>query len=194
MVVILLPPRLYLDTCVFLDLIEGRNSDTIALIKKAQQNKWIYVISAFTGMEAVDIKQEHKFFYNKVEEGIPLKRILSNRQDRDLNEPDINSVNNALEKKSKIWGLDKVTYLGDKDHWLIALNITRETNINSSDAIHLATALGLGVDILVTNDNGFISNAEIYLAKNSIKNLKVCLPEHVEHNLASMGLIKSETQ
>ena len=46
--------HLYLDANIFIDLVEGQSDAATNLIQLAKQRKWVYVISAFTVMEAID--------------------------------------------------------------------------------------------------------------------------------------------
>ena len=129
-------------------------------------------------MEALDIKQEHRFFNKKVALGVPLKRIINKRRERDLSEAELRDIYNVLNRKLKPQGMGDFFIPKDDSWWKLALDIVTYSNIDSSDAVHLAQAISMGSDILVTTDNFFCKEANLYL-KDILKGQKIliCSPK-----------------
>lgn len=184
-------PWLYFDTNILIDLIERTDDNVIILVETAKKKGWTYLISAFTAMETADIRQEHKYFHNKVEKGTPLKHIISNRRERDLNKEDIKDINKHIERKKKDYNIIWAFYIDTGEDWKLALDITMETNINCNDAIHVAQAYHFGCQILVTNDTFLIKEGNEYLKENDFyEELRICKPIDVEKNLEEMKLLQ----
>lgn len=51
-------------------------------------------------------------------------------------------------------------YYLDDEGWNYAMELMSEINIHSTDAIHLATAIKSGCDLLLTKDSHFTNNAK----------------------------------
>ena len=114
-------------------------------------------------MEAIDIKQEHSYFLKKVEQGVPLKYVISQRRERDLSSEDLKKVYSIMNEKLKSAGIEWFYYPDKGEWWKLALDIVRDSNINSSDAIHLAQAVFMGCTFLVTTDTHLIKEGNKYL-------------------------------
>lgn len=174
--------NIYLDASVLISFLEGQNDNISDLFEFCNHNKKCKLISSpFTTMEALDIKQEHTFFSKKVAIGVPLKHILAQRRDRDLSKEELKEIHDRISRKLKSNGLGWFFYPQDYQWWILALDIVRDCNINSSDAIHLAQAIYMGCNYLVTTDTSFIKEAKYYLENclkiKLIKDINVCLPE-----------------
>ncbi len=120
---------------------------------------------------------------------MPIKSIISKRRERDLTKNELTQiqkdfVQNILDPNNMEYGF----FFTDREGWLQSLEIVRETNINSSDAIHLATALALDCDILLTSDNHFITEGNTYL-RNKVSNnkLEICHPDKFDKIIEKLG-------
>jgi len=181
--------KIYFDTTFMLDVDSGKTLPCY-LIEEIKKKKWEYYVSIFCMMEIFDIKQEHFFFHKKVNVGEPLKHILSKRRERDLSNSDLTEVESKL--TNKLFKPHKISYgffFDDEKSWKKCLEITRETNINSSDVIHLVTALVADCDILLTSDNFFIKEGNEYLKDKIPKSkLVLCSPENWDIILKEKGV------
>lgn len=169
---------IYLDASVLISFTEAESDEISELLSTCKKKGFEIRVTPFTIMEALGIKQEHKFFMKKVSEGIPMKWIISKRRERDLENNDLREIYNILKRKLKPYDMENFYYIEDKNWWKLALDITRDSNVNSSDAIHLAQAVFMGCDILVTTDSHFIQEGIKYI-KEYLKNedLILCLPK-----------------
>ncbi len=183
-------PFLYFDTNFIIDINNGRGIPC-SIIERAKEKKWKYYVSFFCIMEALDIKQEHFFFNKKVGLGEPIKNILKNRRERDLSSPDLIDIQESfVNKLLKPHKMELGYYFIDVNSWMKCLEIVRDSNINTSDAIHLTTALGLNCDILLTSDHHFIQEGNKYIKEKSPKNrLVICLPEKFDDILKEKGFL-----
>ena len=183
-------PYLYFDTNFITDINNGKGLPC-SIIERAKKRKWKYHISFFCIMEALDIKQEHFFFNKKVGIGEPLKKIISKRRDRDLSSSDLKEIQESfVNRLLKPHKMEMGYYFVDVNSWFKCLEIVRDTNINSSDAMHLTTALGLNCDILITSDNHFISEGNKYIKEKMPKNkLVLCLPEKFDDILREKSFL-----
>ena len=169
---------IYLDSSVLISFTEADSDSISELLSMCKAKNVVVRISPYTVMESLNIKQEHKYFMKKVSEGMALKKVISNRRERDLTTQDLKGIFEVLRRKLKPHGMEFFHYPLDANWWKLALDITRDSNVNSSDAIHLAQSVFMGCDLLVSTDNFFIENGINFL-KEYLKNEKlvICRPE-----------------
>lgn len=162
-----LRPKVYLDANIVISFIETQDDSICELIKLCNKNKIKMYISPFTMMESLDIKQEHKYFNKKVVEGVPLKSIISNRYKRDLSKDELQKIHEKIKRKLNLQDLGWYFYPLDPNWWKTALDIVADSNVTSSDALHLGQALNMDVQLLITNDNEFKVEGNKYLIEVS---------------------------
>lgn len=176
-------PHLYLDTNVILDVLRDRQRHgklaSLELLERAKRDKWFVSTSPFAIMEILDVEQDDLFFQIKVSEGNTVGDVLRIRRQRDLSEERLDKISSRIHDKLRIsygyidyWELDSQGF----DH---AVELARTTNISAPDCIHLATALELGCDVLVTTDEFFMKEAKRFL--------RTSLPETIEEELRNLG-------
>lgn len=176
-------PHLYLDTNIILDVLRDRRRRgelvSLKLLEQAKRNKWYISTSTFAIMEILDVEQDDLFFQLRVSEGDTVADVLRIRRQRDLTTEQLDRISKKLRDKLSIsydyiaqWHLDQKGF----DH---ALELVRTTNITAPDCIHLATALELGCDFLVTTDEFFLKEAR--------KHIPTSLPSTVEQELRNLG-------
>jgi predicted nucleic acid-binding protein len=72
-----------------------------------------------------------------------------------------------------------------ENDWDLVKKIGENSNLHSSDIIHLVTAWVGGCQYLVTRDNQFIEEGNRILEKERvIKKLKICKPHDIEKFLS----------
>jgi len=161
---------LYLDTDIFLDLIEKRNDDSIALFNDLKKGKYDALTSALTLLEIIENEQKRIF-----EDG----KIVSQKQylDEDKIKIPRRELLEELDKVDVIIKREicqpyvearriKIAYLS-KNGWNKAVQLQTFLPISPDDAIHLAMALTSGCDVFVTKDSRLrtiaLQNFESYL-------------------------------
>lgn len=172
--------RIYLDASVLISFLEGE-SDTISeLLTLCKKEEIPINVSPFTIMESLDIKQEHGFFTKEVAKGVPFKRIISRRRERNLTKEQLTEIYHVLRNKLKPHNMEDFWAPDSTDWWAFALDIVRDSNITASDSIHIAQAIFLECDLLATTDNFLIEEGNKYLKeiKRDVS-LKICLPEKI---------------
>lgn len=179
----ILVPHLYLDSNVILDVLRDRRRHgqlvSLELLERAKRDKWFVSTSPFAIMEVLDIEQDDLFFQIKVSEGNTVADVLRIRRQRDLSKQLLDKISKRIEEKLRI----AYSYI---QYWELkvegfdrAVELARGSNISAPDCIHLATALEVGCDILVTSDEFFMKEAKQYLPTS--------LPEGVEDELQNLG-------
>jgi len=164
--------KIYLDASVIVSFLAGKDEHVAELFLLCNEKNILYQISPFSLMEALDIKQEHRYFLKKVADGFSIRDALKDRRSRNLTKEEIIKVHKDTLITLKPQKLDWYYYSKGSNWWEEAINIVSDTNINSSDAIHLAQALISGYDFLVTHDGPFIKEGNKYIKEN-FKNVKL---------------------
>ena len=170
--------KVYIDTNVVRDCIKRRKDYSISLLKTVRQRKIECVTSIFTLLELWNLEKEEDFFFKKVRQGVELNAIVSSRRQKDLNDSELNEINDRLDKFFKEYDFIRQVQLMPEG-WQFAFDIARTTNIEPSDILHLATALGEKCDLLITRDGPFIKEAKRFLRTNRYS-LKVVKSEEAE--------------
>jgi len=174
-------PYVYIDVNVILDVIRGRkNKASFALLEKIRNGYIRGCTSAFSLLELIDKEQEYTFIWRMIKDGYSFDEILRGRKNKNLKEFDLIE---AVEKIDRVFVKQykkcvDFYYLED-DGWDKAIELMQTINLTSEDAIHLASALMAGCDLLVSNDQHFLENAK--------KVIPACSPENAEQLLKKMG-------
>jgi predicted nucleic acid-binding protein len=178
-------PHLYLDTNVIFDVIENRWQPSLLLIERIKAGNWDCSTSRFTVLELLDIKQEEKFIENRQAEGHRLSRVrdyLGQRRQTSIGlaERELIEIYKQLhtELKDKC-GCVNFEHPIDEKIWDKADDFCSATNIGSTDVIHLASAVILKCDILVTRDQDFRNIADMYIVS--------IFPENIDTGLRKAG-------
>ena len=160
----LLTPILYFDTNIILDIIENRDKDSVSLYSYSWQNEWECVTSIFAKVELLEVKQIHSFKTEKRNIGWSNNRIKNELHKRDLSNRVLGGISRSITSrlKSRCEGFRQYSCLIEEG-WQKAEEIKRKTNLTDKDSIHLAEAIAIACDILVTRDNFLISVAKKHL-------------------------------
>lgn len=153
----------YLDANILTSFLENENDTISELLSFLKKNNIKIYFSPFTMMEVLDIKHEHKYFHKKVAEGVPLKHIISKRRERDLTDEELANVFEETKRKLKTYDLEWFYYPLNAGWWKTALDIITDSNVTSSDALHLGQAINMGVNRLITSDKQFRDEGNKYL-------------------------------
>lgn len=177
-------PHLYLDTSVILDAMHKRWQPSVDLMKRIKTENWLCSTSRFTVLEILDVEQEEKFIENLRGQGLLLSKIrglLGNRRQSawGLKKRDLDEIYTKLhEVLSTEFPFITFEHPLVAEFWDKAEDYCSATNIGATDAIHLASAVIIGCDILVTRDKDFRRIADDYILS--------ILPEQIEGALRQL--------
>ncbi len=177
---VFIKPKIYIDTNIIVDIVQGIHTPSIDLIEEIKNNGWDCITSQFALMEALSVQKDNEFIYEKIKEGWTFKKILRKRDDKDLSDKTLELIYTKIKNRFftpykfvQFYWLDEVAI--EK-----AIKICKESNLSASDSIHLATALEVGCDLLVSTDSIFCKNAEKYLP--------CCSPENVNEKIKEIKI------
>jgi predicted nucleic acid-binding protein len=172
-------PHIYVDTNILGSILEKQPTSSSHLLDLIINKGWDCSTSIFAFMELYDISQDNKYVLNQLQLGVHIKKAYKSLDQKNLSTTDLKEIQrNIREKLSEKYPNIKFYDL-EKDSWDMALDLKISTNISAPDVIHLATAMGLKCDLLVTLDSFFKKEAERYI--------KTCSPEQVENTLRELG-------
>jgi len=177
-------PHLYLDTNVILDAVDGRWPPSADLIERIRAEGWPCSTSRFTFLEMLEVKQEDQFMRNQLAEGLTLsqtvRRLGSRRWGKlALRTGELDRIYGELYVAVET-DYPFVTFQRPQSGlWDQAEEYCAATNIGAVDSIHLATAIGVGCDVLVTRDSDFRLIADNYIP--------AVFPERLEDTLKNLG-------
>lgn len=160
------PKALYLDTSAVLKFLEGHpgvHQQAFSLISQAvNDGRWVCYLSEFALMEMVDQTQSHTYIKRELRTGALLRAILNKEHseiylDRRQLTTAYNHVWRWYESHSDILtlALPALRDLSVSDTLLLAWVIAGNSVMRAPDSLHLAIALLLGCDMLVTSDEQF---------------------------------------
>jgi len=155
-------PYVYIDVMVILDIIRGRkNKASFALMEEIRNGHIKGCTSAFSLLELIDKEQEYTLIWRMIKDGYSFDEILRERKNRNLKEHDLIE---AVDKIDRIFvkqyrNYIDFYYLADEG-WDKAIELVQVVNLTSEDAIHVASALMAGCDLLVSNDQNLVDNAK----------------------------------
>lgn len=175
-------PRLYLDTNILLDVIHNRWQPSIDLIDKVRANRWSCSTSRFAVLEMLDAEQEESFVEKRRSNGLALSQILRRLPARrskklGLSMKALDAVYVRLHD-SLVQFEDVVVF--ERPHaklWDDAEQFCAATNIGAIDSIHLATAIGVQCNILVTRDHDLRRIANEYILSAFPEGIDTALAE-----------------
>jgi predicted nucleic acid-binding protein len=143
--------------------------------------------SAFSLLELIDKEQEYTLVWHMLRDGYSFDEILRKRSDRNLSEKELLE---AFDKVDRVFTVQYKKHIDlyylDNEGWDKAIELMQTLNLTARDAIHLATALMAGCDLLVSNDQNFLKNAE--------KVIRVSTPDEVNNNILQVLRGKSKSQ
>lgn len=177
-----LEPYLYLDTNVILDFLHNRYQPSMELLRRIRERHWKCSTSSFALLEMYDAEQLDKFIETLRLKGYSWSQIMSRtvaRRSKKLGLTDRQLQSLAFELR------DSISLIGDciefmyphKGLWDEAEIYCIYTNIGARDAIHLATALIVGCNILVTRDKDFRRIADDYILATFPENILTAVKE-----------------
>lgn len=168
----------YVDTNVFARYLEGTHSAAVHFLETARAKNWRCSSSMFTSMELSEIRKEHKFIYNHLGIGTPIRTAFRLLDQKDLSPDDLKAAQERIDDLfSGRLGFVRFYWL-EKSGWDRAMDLCAATNITPADCIHLATAIEAGCDLLVTLDSFLKGQAQLHIP--------CCEPQEVNKSLAGL--------
>jgi predicted nucleic acid-binding protein len=156
-------PILYFDTNVYIDILFNRNKSSSNLYGFVCQKKWECVTSVFSKVETLEVKQIHKF--KELKRSIWSSRRINNEiHKRDLNPMDLGNVSRSISirRKNRCSGFKEYSAILEEG-WIKAEEIKRKTNLTDKDSIHLAEAIAIACDVLISRDDFLLSVSNKYI-------------------------------
>lgn len=157
-----MPPRIYLDTNVLLDLFFQRRIESTNLIDLARRQSWDVTSSHFALMEMIDIAQETLWAQRRLnEDREQLNTVISGRHQRDLSEDALSRIRQQIRRFTDNQ-FPQIGYFDFAGPGVLerAMGICELTNMTAPDCIHVGMAREIGVDLLVTSDGHVQREAE----------------------------------
>ncbi len=157
-------PSLFLDTNIFLDFLRMRNEDSRELFRFIREGKYIAKSSVLVLMEIFEKQQEEHFIRRelvmrrKTFDSIRRKLYKKDLTTAELEEVHMD-INDRIIEPYIDTELIQLFYLSE-DAVDIVEDLMKEYNFTACDAVHLAIALDLECDVLVSNDDQFRENAK----------------------------------
>ena len=148
----------YIDTNIALDYITARNRQTIDVLTKIKEKGWKCISSSFLSMELADYKKDSLFVIEKaMDRKWEIRKILREVYKKDLKLGDFQKVDAWIDEfEIEYKNFQMYDFLVSNDDWLYAQYISRYSNLNSTDALHLTSAIlackNNACQIMITND------------------------------------------
>lgn len=149
--------KVYLDTNILRDYMENRKQKSIELVECVRQKNLECYTSSFSMMELSDLQKDTLFFQKTViGKKWDVDKFLRQRRQKDLSENDFKGIEEYLTAINTKLSFLKFANLGEEG-WRIAQYISAHSPLTAVDTIHLTTAYTAGCNLLVTEDNQFIT-------------------------------------
>jgi len=170
--------KVYLDTNILRDYTENRNQKSIEVVECIRLKGLECYTASLSMMELSDLQKDSIFFQKTViGKKWDIDRFLRQRRQKDLSEDSYKEVEEYLSTVNTKLSFLKFANLSEEG-WGIAQFISSHSPLTSVDTIHLTTAYTAGCNLLITNDNQFITAGTKILEKSARKNdIHIVLPE-----------------
>ena len=175
--------KIYVDTCILQGALSLRNNVDVVFLNKAKEEGLKILTSIHALMELLDIAKDRRFLMNSVIDGwVDVSNFLRNRRTMNLDRNDFDKIGTMIDKFLKMYGFIDFMHI-DFDIWSDVKLIVENSNIHSSDAFHLASAVQWDCSVLITHDQFFIKEANRFLNEMGIDKPIVCDVDKVESRL-----------
>ena len=175
--------KIYIDTCVALNYLEDRTSDSLVFMQSINTRKWELKTSTFTLVELSDYQKNSIYFWDKLSErkslNYILRKVRDQKSNRKLTRNQLRRVQAWLDAVIKTFPTELAFHdLADTSAWQWAKMISESSNVTAKDSVHLATAFALAVnndcDFFVTDDSDLKKEAlELIKGTRLIKKIKI---------------------
>lgn len=177
---------IYLDTCILQGAISRRNTDDTIFMKNIKNKKWKVYTSIHTLMELYGVAKDRKFLMKSViDKWVDVSTFLRDRRQMDLNRNDFNDIIENINNFFIQHDFDPFMNL-DEEIWTTVKEIVENSNLHSSDALHLASAQLWGCYVLVTHDQFFIKEGNRLLKETETFDIKICDVPNIEKTISDV--------
>jgi predicted nucleic acid-binding protein len=183
---------IYVDTCVIIDYFADKETNAVVMMKSVKTRGWRLRTSTFAMIELAEYRRNEIYLWDKLSQKKSLnsvvKKIRNPRTNKKLKDHQLIRVAEWLEELEK--NLPNIGFLDlepskDKDTdsgWDLAHYISKYSNLNSKDVIHLASALASAInddcDFFITNDGDLSKETNKFLKEYKLtRTLKVFSPK-----------------
>ena len=166
--------RVYLDTCILQGAISQQNNNDIIFLDTLKKKRVKVYSSIHTLMELLDVEKDRVFLIKKVfDEHKAVNSFLRGRAEKDLSQDELGK---ATKKVNSFFITNKQIIFANitEDVWEDVKTIVENSNIHSSDALHLSLAIMWECQFLVTHDQFFIREGNKILKETNNNKTKVC--------------------
>lgn len=138
-------------------------------------------------MELSDSEKEQVTFDRGMKDGLDVNQLLSLRKSTELESRDLSRVSKKIDKFLEKYSFIRFFDL-EGDDWVFAKFLHDDTNLSASDAIHLATAISMKANLIITNDSHFQKQAELWIKTEKLwDDVRICGSPDVIDCLRKLG-------
>ncbi len=166
----------FVDANVFLDVMWGRRESSRKMLEALGSAGVEIFTSYMVVLELIDKEQERIFSFKMLERGMTLDWILRNRRNRRLTKEERRDAINKVFKILDDYGVHLIVPR-DETVWKKAALIMEDLNVESNDALHIASALSADCDAFITRDERLGNQV------NQLENIRWLKPEEVLEEL-----------
>ena len=172
----------YIDTNIAINYATNRNIQTVLVLERIKENGWKCISSTFLAMEMADYQQDYAFISKEISKKRNPEDILRSKGSKKLNCSDFEEIEEWFaEFQQRMNNLTLNDFIQDDNAWVLAKEISFNSNLSAPDVIHLTSAI-LGAisgscEILITQDGILRAESEKIISrlKSKYKILKKTL-------------------
>ncbi|MEM5771200.1 MAG: PIN domain-containing protein [Candidatus Aenigmatarchaeota archaeon] len=174
----------YLDTNILQGALSRRNKEDIILFQRLKENNIKCYTSILTLMELLDIAKDRKFLIKLiVDRYVDVNTFLSERRKKSLSIDDLKEISENVNNLFAEYNFIEFINIKEDD-WNLVKKIGENSNLHSSDVVHLVTAWVGGCQFLITHDEQFVEEGNKILKQEGVfKKLKVFTPQTLKKYL-----------
>lgn len=160
--------KLYIDTNVLQGILSRRNKEVIILLDRIKSAKLACTTSILTVLELLDIAKDREFLIKLIKDKWgDVSTFLRERKNKNLTTEELKNLSGQINNLFLEYNFIEIINIKEED-WELVKKICQESNLHSSDAIHLVTAWVGGCRYLITYDNQFITEGNRILEKEKV--------------------------
>jgi len=186
--------KIYIDTCILQGAISRRNEEDTVFMNRVEEKEWKVYTSIHTLMELLDIAKDRSFLMKSViGKWVDVSTFLQERKTKNLNRNDLDEITEEL--NNFFINHNFIEFMNiNEGVWSDVKEIAENSNLHSSDALHLALAWMWGCHVLVTHDTFLVKEGnELLKEAGQYDTLRICDVDKVEDTLKEVFANKPET-
>ncbi|MCD6411016.1 MAG: PIN domain-containing protein [Thermoplasmata archaeon] len=160
--------KLYIDTNVLQGVLSRRNKEVIILLDRIKSSKLTCTTSILTVLELLDIAKDREFLIKLIKDKwADVSTFLRERKNKNLTGEELKNLSDKINNLFLEYNFIEIINIKEDD-WELVKKICQESNLHSTDAIHLVTAWVGGCRYLITYDNQFIAEGNRILEREKV--------------------------